>query len=204
MDLKMDTRKTIPVLFFTLIFIAGIFFVGCGGMKVSYGDPEAVETVTADYGSTDLQTIAEAMIDSLLVHPVLEGRPVVYVSRIRNKTSEHIDTEAITDKIKTAMLKSGKVRFTAINEVNEEMIEQLRYQSESGMVDPKTRTAIGKQVGADLMLYGDITSIVKSAGRKKDVYYKINLELADLQTGLIEWSEEKEIRKQAKKAVIGW
>ena len=195
----MDIKKTIPAIFFTLIF-----FSGCGGMRVNYGDPGAVETVTIDYGSTDLQTIAEAMIESLLVHPALEDRPVVYVSRIRNKTSEHIDTEAITDKIKTAMLKSGKVRFTAISEINDEMIEQLRYQSESGMVDPRTRTAIGKQVGADLMLYGDIISIVKSVGRKQDVYYKINLELADLKTGLIEWSEEKEIRKQAKKALIGW
>jgi len=195
----MDIRKTVPIIFFILIFLAG-----CGGMKVNYGDPGAVETVTIDYGSTDLQTIAETMIESLLVHPALEGRPVVYVSRIRNKTSEHIDTEAITDKIKTAMLKSGKVRFTAVSEINDEMIEQLRYQSESGMVDPTTRTAIGKQVGADLMLYGDIISIVKSVGRKQDVYYKINLELADLKTGLIEWSEEKEIRKQAKKALIGW
>jgi len=195
----MNIRKTVPIIFLTVVFLAG-----CGGMRVNYGDPEAVETVTVDYGSTDLQSIAERMVESLLVHPVLEGRPVVYVSRIRNKTSEHIDTEAITDKIKTAMLKSGKVRFTAVSEVNQEMIEQLKYQSESGMVDPTTRTAIGRQVGADLMLYGDIISILKSAGRKKDVYYKISLELADLKTGLIEWSEEKEIRKQAKKALIGW
>jgi len=195
----MNMRMAVPALFAALFFMAG-----CGGMQVNYGDPEAVETVSVDYGSTDLQSIAEKMVESLLVHPAIEGRPVVYVSRIRNKTSEHIDTEAITDKIKTAMLKSGKVRFTAISEVNEEMIDQLRYQSESGMVDPKTRTAIGKQVGADLMLYGDIISIVKSANRKKDVYYKISLELADLKTGLIEWSEEKEIRKQAKKAVFGW
>ena len=195
----MNIRKAIPIIFLIIVFLAG-----CGGMRVNYGDPEAVETVTVDYGSTDLQSIAERMVESLLVHPVLEGRPVVYVSRIRNKTSEHIDTEAITDKIKTAMLKSGKVRFTAVSEVNEEMIEQLKYQSESGMVDPRTRTAIGRQVGANLMLYGDIVSIVKSAGRKKDVYYKINLELADLTTGLIEWSEEKEIRKQAKKSLIGW
>ncbi len=57
---------------------------------------------------------------------------------------------------------------------------------------------------ADLMSYGDSVSIIKSAGRKKDVYYKINLELADLKAGLIEWSEEKEIRKQAKKSLAGW
>jgi uncharacterized protein (TIGR02722 family) len=195
----MNMKKLIPMLFFALILLAG-----CGGMKVNYGDAGAVENVTIDYGSTDLQAIAERMIDSLLVHPVLEGRPVVYVSRIRNKTSEHIDTEAITDKIKTALLRSGKVRFTAASEVNEEMIDQLKYQADSGMVDPKTRTAIGNQIGANLMLYGDIISITKSAGRKQDVYYKINLELADLKTGLIEWSEEKEIRKQAKKSLVGW
>lgn len=185
------------VVFFTISY-------GCGGMKVKYGDPQAVETVTPDYGSTDLQMIAGRMIDSLLVHPVLEGRPVIYVSRIRNKTSEHIDTEAITDKIKTALIKSGKVRFTAINEVNREMIEQLEYQTQSGMVDPATRSAIGRQIGADLILYGDIISIVKREGRKQDTYYQINLEIADLETGIIEWSEEEEIRKEAKKSVIGW
>jgi len=186
------------------ILLITIIISGCGGMKVKYGDPEAVETVTPDYGSTDLQMIAERMINSLLVHPVLNNIPVIYVSRLRNKTSEHIDTEAITDKIKTALIKSGKVKFTAISEVKEEVIEQLMYQKESGMVDPTTRVAIGKQIGADLILYGDIISIVKKEGRKQDIYYKINLELADLETGLIEWSEEEEIRKQAKKSIIGW
>lgn len=195
----MDIKRIIPI-----ILLAVFSFTGCGGMKVKYGDPGAVETVTPDYGSTDLQTIAYHMIESLLIHPVLEGRPVIYVSRIRNKTSEHIDTEAITDKIKTALIKSGKVRFTAISEVNEEMIDMLRYQSESGMVDPATRSDIGRQIGADLLLYGDIISIVKKTGRKQDIYYKINLELADLETGLIEWSEEEEIRKQAKRPMIGW
>lgn len=189
---------------FLIIFICLIICSGCGGMRVKYGDPGAVESMTPEYGSTDLQTIAARMIESLLVHPVLADRPVIYVSRIRNKTSEHIETEAITDKIKTALIKSGKVRFTAIDEVNDEMIEQLQYQTKSGMVDPATRAAIGKQIGADLILYGDIISIVKRAGRKQDVYYKINLELADLETGLIEWSEEEEIRKQAKKGIIGW
>lgn len=197
-----DNKYAYLIVFVTLIIM--LFSQGCGGMKVKYGDPEAVETVTSEYGSTDLQTMAARMIDSLLVHPVLTDRPVIYVSRIRNKTIEHIDTEAITDKIKTALIKSGKVRFTAISEVNEEMIEQLRYQTDSGMVDPATSSAIGKQIGADLILYGDIISIVKKQGRIQDVYYKINMELADMETGLIEWSEEQEIRKQAKKEYIGW
>jgi uncharacterized protein (TIGR02722 family) len=200
--LMVINKKYLIVLF--PLLCALLIHSGCGGKRVTYGDAGAVETLTPEFGSTDLQTIAARMIDSLLVHPVLKDRPVIYVSRIRNKTSEHIDTEAITDKIKTALIKSGKVRFTAISEVNEEMIQQLKYQTESGMVDPATRTSIGKQIGADLLLYGDIISIVKKEGRKEDVYYKINLELADLKTGIIEWSEEEEIRKQAKKGIVGW
>ena len=46
---------------------------------VFYGDPGAVETVTVGYGSTDLQSIAEKMVDSLIRHPALDGRPVRYI-----------------------------------------------------------------------------------------------------------------------------
>ena len=38
---------------------------GCSN-KVSYGDAQAVETTTIDFGSTDLQTIAGEMVDSMM------------------------------------------------------------------------------------------------------------------------------------------
>ncbi|MEW6380958.1 MAG: penicillin-binding protein activator LpoB [bacterium] len=177
---------------------------GCGGTTVRYGDPGEVETMTLEFGSTDLQTIAEKMVQSLLVSQVLgDKRPVVYVSQVKNKTAEHIDTKSITDTISTALLKSGKVRFTAASEINKDLLEQLEYQENTGLVDPKTQKQLGKQVGADYMLYGEITSINKAAGRKKDVYYKITLKLADIQTGIIEWADEKEIRKGSQKSLLG-
>ena len=61
----------------------------------------------------------------------------------------------------------------------------------------------GRQVGADYFLFGEITSIKKAAGRVQDVYYKFTLNLVNIESGLIEWAEEKEIRKQAKKPLIG-
>jgi len=42
---------------------------GCSTTKVSYGDASEVETVTADFGSTDLQQIATSMVESLLSLP---------------------------------------------------------------------------------------------------------------------------------------
>ncbi len=191
-----------------LVSLIGMIFLvaGCASSPtVSYGDPEQVETVTTEFGSTDLQMIAEKMVNSLLANPVLSSgqRPVLYVHQVKNKTDEHLDTKSVTDKIRVTLLKSGRVRFTAVNEVNDEMIKQLEYQTSSGYVDPKTSSAIGRQVGADYFMFGEITSIRKSAGRVKDVYFKFTLNLVNIETGLIEWADEQEIRKQAKKPLIG-
>ena len=193
---------------YLLLSIAAVVFIfyGCASTpEVNYGNPDQVETVTADFGSTDLQIIAEKMVNSLLATPVLSSgnRPVFYVQNVRNKTDEHIDTKSVTDKIKVTLLKSGKVRFSAIGEVKDELVNQLEFQASSGMVDPKTAKSIGKLVGADYFLYGELASIRKSAGRIKDVYYKFTLNLVNIQSGLIEWADEKEIRKQAKKPLLG-
>ncbi len=199
----MDMKR---VIYAISVSVAVLILAGCAtAPKVSYGSPEQVETVTTDFGSTDLQVIAETMVNSLLATPLLSSgqRPVLYVHRVKNKTDEHIDTKSITDKIRVTLLKSGRVRFSAVNEVNDEMIKQLEYQTSSGMVDPNTSKSIGRQVGADYFLFGEITSIKKSAGRVQDVYFKFTMNLVNIETGLIEWADEKEIRKQAKKPLLG-
>ncbi len=196
-------KKTIVILgLATLVIVAA----GCASTPaVSYGSPDQVETVTTDFGSTDLQMIAEKMVNSLLASPILASgkQPVFYVQTVRNRTDEHIDTKAVTDKIRVTLLRSGKVKFTAIAEVKDELVNQLEFQASSGMVDPATARSIGKLVGADYFLYGELASIRKSAGRLKDVYYKFTLNLVNIQNGLIEWADEKEIRKQAKKPLLG-
>ncbi len=197
-------KKFILVLFMSVpVFL----FSGCATTPtVNYGSPEQVETVTADFGSTDLQMIAEKMVNSLITSPILSSgkNPVFYVSSVQNRTDEHLDMKSVTDKIKVTLLKSGKVRFSAVGEANDEIIKQLEYQASSGAVNPQTAKSFGNQVGADFFLYGDFSSIRKSAGRVKDVYYKFTLNLVSIQTGLIEWADEKEIRKQAKKPLMGW
>ena len=184
-----------PLLLFFAVCLAAVE-VGCG-TTVEYGDAKAVETVTVDFGSTDLQMIAEKMVRSMLAAPVIAeaNRPVLQVSAVRNQTGEHIDTKAITDKIRTTLTKSGRGQFTA-SDARQEMVDELQYQRDSGYVDPSTRTPMGRHVGASYLLTGDIASIRKSKDDTKDVYYKITLNLVDLETGLIAWTDEKEIRKR--------
>lgn len=180
---------------------------GCSN-KVSYGDAQAVETTTVDFGSTDLQKIAGEMTESMLssgaVAQITQGnRPIVFVESIKNKTSEHIDTESVTDSISTKLLNSGKFRFVDMDRV-EAVRSQLDFQNNDELVNQNTAIQFGKMVGAQYMLYGNLSSIVKNAGSDKDVYYKMTMRLMDLETGLIEWADETEIRKQQEKSLLGW
>ena len=182
---------------------------GCANKPVvRYGDAQAVETTSINFGSTDLQKIAQQMTESLLQSPVVgtvtaNKRPIVFVDTVKNKTSEHIDTESLTDSISTQLLRSGKFRFVDMTKVTA-VREQLNYQNEGGLVDPNKAVQFGKQVGAEYMLYGNLASIVKTDADKSDVYYKFTMRLMDLESGLIEWADETEIRKTRSKELVGW
>ena len=189
---------------FALLAVA--MLSGCQS-GVQYGDATASETVNTDFGSTDLQMIAAKMVDDVLAFPPVvqitaQRRPVAFVDRIKNKTTEHIDTESITDTIQSKLINSGKFRFVDMTVV-ERVRKQLDYQANSGMVDEATAVAMGKQIGAEFMLYGNMASIVKRESKTKDVYYKFTLKLMNLQSGIIEWSGEKEIRKTRNKSLFG-
>lgn len=186
--------------------IAVCAFLSACSQKISYGDATAVETTTTGFGSTDLQSIAAKMVDDVLSFPPIvqmtaERRPVVFVDRIKNKTTEHIDTESITDSIQTKLLQSGKFRFVDMTAVKQ-IQEQLNFQMDSGMVDPTKAVAFGKQTGAEFMLYGNLSSIVKRNDDEKDVYYKFTMKMVNLESGIMEWAGEKEIRKTGTKSFM--
>src|SRR5690242_12050342 len=177
------------------LMAAALLASGCAE-KTRYGDAKGVETVTNQFGSTDLQMIAESMTRSLLNSEVVNAgnRPVMTVQEVRNKTSEYIDTRAITDSIRTELQKSGRVRFAVDAAAMQEQVDELHRQ-QSELYDKNKSAQIGKMVGAVYRIEGNITSIVKDAKNVKDVYYKFNLQLWNIDNGLMEWGDEKEIRK---------
>lgn len=177
------------------LLCAAIALSGCAE-KTRYGDARGVETVTNQFGSTDLQMIAESMTRSMLNTPIVTGgeRPIMTVQEVKNKTSEYIDTRSITDSIRTELQKSGRVRFAVDAAAMDQQIEELKRQ-QSDYYDAKKSAPVGKMVGAAYRLEGNITSIVKEAKDVKDVFYKFNLQMWNVQTGLLEWGDEKEIRK---------
>lgn len=200
-------NSTSKILTYALL-LSTLAFTACttvspviGDGNVKYGDAKAVEAVTNEFGSTDLQTIAESMTKSLLQSPVLseaKKRPLITVSEVKNKTSEYIDTKSITDTIRTQLTKSGLVRFSVDISEMQNQTDELNRQN-SGLYKKNSAKKVGQMEGADFRLDGSITSIVKKNSSIKDVYYKFNLNLIDVESGVLEWSDEKEIRKTSKR-----
>ncbi|MCX7122705.1 MAG: penicillin-binding protein activator LpoB [Gammaproteobacteria bacterium] len=178
------------------------------GPTVSYVDPNTVDTTSINFSSTDLQTTAASMVNQMLASPVIvqltqSQSPVMYVSGLTNNTSEFIDTQAITDTISTQLIQSGKFQFVDMNKVNA-IKKQLNYQNNSGMVNPSTAAKIGQQVGAQYMFYGDISSITAVNSSQESQYYQITMRLMNIQTGIITWQGQQQIRKVATRKTFGW
>ena len=182
------------------LLVAVALAAGCAQEQTRYGEERGIETVTNQFSSTDLQLIAESMTRSMLQSSaIVSGNlPIVTVQEVKNKTSEYIDTRAITDSIRAELQKSGKVRFAVDAAAMQQQVEELERQ-QSGLYDTEQAAEKGRMVGAQFRMEGNIISIVKQAKDIRDVYYKFNLQLWNIRNGLLEWSGEKEIRKTTTK-----
>lgn len=188
--------------------LAGLLILGAGcATKVRYGDATSAQPMSTDFGSSDLQQIAAAMVDSLLGSPTVVREtaarsPVLLVDMVKNKTMQHIDTESVTDSIRTKLIQSGKFRFLD-RTTDQAALNEFNAQRESGLVDPNKAVPMGTQYGAEYILTASLSQIEERIGNTTDVYYKFTMNLKNLRTGLLDWAEEKEIRKISERRWFG-
>ncbi len=180
---------------------------GCGPkafVKGEYQDTEKENNLNDQWSETDMQKTVKSMVDSLIAHPVIANAktpPIVIVTGLQNKTSEHIDTQSIMDMVRVELMKTGKVSFID-KEARGDISEEYNYQN-SGAVGAETKKGPGGQIGADYIVNGRLDSIVQEVGKEKTIYYKMTLNLTNLKTSVINWTDQKEIRKFYKKKSIG-
>ena len=187
--------------------IAAMSLAGCAANTVQYGDAGSAKPLSTEFGSSDLQQIAESMVDSLVTFPPVveltgQRRPVLTVDNVKHKPMQHIDTESVTDSIRAKLIKTGKFRFID-RTTDDAAIEEIRTQQESGLVNKKTAVNFGQQIGAEFLLTSNFSEIRQQAGSVTDVYYKFTMSLKNLKTGILEWSDEKEIRKVLNRSMFG-
>jgi len=189
-----------------LAFVSGL--TSCGPkafVKGQYDDVDKENNLNSEWSETDMQKTVKDMVASLLAHPAVanaKSPPTVMVTQLQNKTSEHIDGQSIMDMVRVELSKSGKVAFID-KEARQDISDEYNYQN-SGMVSEESKKGPGGQTGADFIVNGRMDSIVQEVGKEKTVYYKITLNMTNLKTSVITWTDQKQIRKLFKKRAVGW
>jgi hypothetical protein len=190
-----------------LVSVLGLLATSCGPkafVKGSYDDVNRENLMNDSWSETDMQKAVADLVASAVQHPMLKspkGLPIVMVTGLQNKTSEHIDTQNIMDMVRVELMNTGKVGFID-KEARQDMADEYNYQN-SGMVSEETKKGPGGQTGADFIMNGRLDSIVQEVGKDKTIYYKLTLNMTNLKTGVIGWSNYKQIRKTFRKKSIG-
>ena len=191
--------------------IASLLFLylsGCGPkafVKGKYDDTERENLLNDSWSETDMQNAVKSMVESMMAHPLIARSntpPLVMVTQLQNKTSEHIDTQSVMDMVRVELMRSGRVEFID-KEARQDIADEYNYQN-SGMVSDETKKGPGGQAGADFIINGRLDSIVQEVGKDKTVYYKLTLNLTNVKTTRIAWTDHKQIRKVFRKKTIGF
>lgn len=83
---------------------------------------------------------------------------------------------------------------------SEEFRDKLRLErtEQQDFADPATVAKFGKEIGANLMLFGEMTSETDVYNSKRVVNYVTTLYLTDMETNKRVWYGQQEIKKLVK------
>lgn len=177
-----------------------VLLSSCAQRTVTRVSPDQQIDLSGRWNDTDSKMVAEEMIKDVLNRPwhqdFVRGnnrKPVTIVGIIQNKTAEHIEPETFIKDIEREFINSGMVRVVQNSVFREKLREERAEQGE--FASPETQARWGRELGADFMMFGVITSVTDAYNKEKVVNYKINLELASIETNEKVWIGDKEIKK---------
>lgn len=198
----------------TLISIAPLALIlgGCangGGTRdASYVDSAGPRTIVSldQINIQDWSNAADQMVQSLLNSGILNRAPsspaIMVVSRITNNTTQQVDTDMLTKKIRVALNQSGKVVTTttygpggqAEDPLARETAELEKFQSGDSTNMPLPYFSLS----------GKLLENRAQAGNTKQVTYTFQLSMTEIPTGLAIWEDEVQITKQGQRNAVGW
>lgn len=180
-----------------------LLIAGCQTRRVTRVDPGTQIDLSGRWNDSDSRSVADQMIYDLFDSNSFKeyarnkgSKPVIIVGSIRNKTSEHIDADNFVKKFEVVIHNSGAADLVESNEFRDQLrVERIEQQE---FADPATVKKMGMELGADLMLFGEITSETDTYNNRRVVNYITTLFLTDVQTNRRVWYGQNEIKKYVK------
>lgn len=126
----------------------------------------------------------------------LGKKPAIIVGLVRNRTSEHIDTENYIKRIELALFNSGLAEVVESGDFRDKLrVERVKQRD---FAKEGTMAKWGEETGANLMLFGEMTSETDMYQKQRVVNYVTTLFLTDMETNRRVWYGQEEIKKYVK------
>lgn len=131
------------------------------------------------------------------------GPPKMFIGEVQNRTAEaYFPIDDMNDEFLNEISASGD--FVLVDAAaRNALLKEITYQHD-GMVDPATAKSIGKQTGADLMVFGSVFMKPESRDGKTIKQYSVNIRITDVETGIEVMRARAKLDKFSEQKSSGW
>ena len=188
--------------------------VSCSSFKAERVDnktsDEKALTITDQWVQADTENVIRDAMKEMSEHKGLKryemehGKQLkLFVGEVQNLTAEaYFPINDINDELLNEISKQGD--FTLVDaQAREALLKEITYQND-GMVDPKTAKKVGKQTGADLMIFGNVYMKPETRDGRTIKQYSVNLRITDIQSGLEIFRTRTKLSKYSEQKKMGW
>ena len=199
------TKKITLLMMFT-------FIMSCSSFKAErVGDKEADKkglAITDNWMGEDTDRAVKTLIASMRSHKGFQratanGVPKVFIAEVQNNTSEaYFPIGDFNDEFLNEISAMGD--FVLVdNKAREQILNEITYQND-GMVSPDTAKQIGRQLGADFMIFGNVYMKPEKRSGKTIKEYSVNLRMTNITTATEVFRVRTRINKFSNKSSYSW
>lgn len=202
------------IIMLSIMALSLVTLFGCGSFKAqrvdsNTSDEKALE-ITDKWLARDTETVIREIINQVEKHRGLrwyisrsERAPRLFIGEIQNMTSEaYFPIDDINDEFLNELSAMGD--FILIDAAaREAILKEITYQND-GMVDPKTAKSIGKQTGADLMIFGNVFMKPAERDGKTIKEYRVNVRMTNIEKGEEIFRGRSRLNKYSEQSSSGW
>ena len=196
-----------------LFLVLGL--MGCSTFKAERVDDaksdEKALTITDEWIQRDTEKVVADIVRQMQSHRGLQRylrqnyrkeMPKVFVGEVQNLTSEaYFPIQDINDELLNTISSVG--RFVLVDEAQRKaLLKEITYQND-GMVDPSTIKQVGKQAGADLIIFGNVYMKVAQRKGQKIRQYSVNIRMTDIEKGVEVMRARAKLSKYSKRSRFG-
>jgi uncharacterized protein (TIGR02722 family) len=174
---------------------------------IKYDVANRPSVVKTEFNVTDLQSMVGNMTENMLTHPsvlsyTLAKRPSLAVDTLINLTGREIGVSVASNDMLEKLIAADSFRVLGSDSVRNAR-SRAGLAAGQAIDDKAIAWSMAKTLSADLLLYGEVSEVIRAKATAKDVFYRVDLRLLDRKTGGIAWQDQKEFLKSQKKTIYG-